>query len=530
MTLEKFRKQTRFLSRSTGGNGGGSTTYVGLTDTINSLTGQKGSIPVVNEAGDALIQQSAALSSGMLEKPTFSIAGTNLTINADGIAQIYNSTATTATISRRPVPAKVIDLSTLTDGQTAQIIARDNAGTMEYFLTAVGTETDEIIEALAFEVGNIDDDFEVNRFENARAITNAIINRNQTTDPLIRVSGFLISNPSGSQIEISSGVMWGNHEKSSESLVNTSVVKSLLYDGLASPNSTVITGWNNTQFVDSGGNLQTLTANRFAVNWVFRLITNEPGVTKIVILLGAGDFTQAQAISELGPKFPNDVTDKFGELVGKIIIQKDASTAFSVESIDERGRGGLNLQEVIDANIIPVATDATLTGDGTGGDPLSVSTFTMGFDANDAIYPSTNPAVADSRNGHPVIAFDDSAAENVLFSSIFPANYNGGDISVNIDWVAETATTGGVTWGIEFERNAPAGTDIDADSFAAQQAETSTTSGTSGIITRTTITLTQAEADAIAALDSYRMRLQRIVGDVGDDMTGDAQVLRIGVS
>lgn len=152
------------------------------------------------------------------------------------------------------------------------------------------------------------------------------------------------------------------------------------------------------------------------------------------------------------------------------------------------------------------------------------------FDANDAIYPSSNPAAADSRNGHPIISFDDTTAENVLFTSAIASSYNGNDITIDIDWVAETATTGGVTWGVEFERNAPSGDDIDTDSFAAQQTGTSTTSGTSGIITRTTITFTQAEADAIEALDSYRMRLQRVVSDGGDDMTGDAQVLRFGGS
>jgi len=152
------------------------------------------------------------------------------------------------------------------------------------------------------------------------------------------------------------------------------------------------------------------------------------------------------------------------------------------------------------------------------------------FDANDAVYPSSNPAVANSRNGHPIIAFDDTTAENVLFGAAVPAGYSGGDTDIHIDWVAATATTGGVTWGVEIERNAPGGTDIDSDSFDTQQTGNSTTSGTSGIITRTTITLTQAEADAIEALDAYRLRLQRVVGDGGDDMTGDAQVVRVGWS
>ncbi len=43
----------------------------------------------------------------------------------------------------------------------------------------------------------------------------------------------------------------------------------------------------------------------------------------------------------------------------------------------------------------------------------------------------------------------------------------------------------------------------------------------------TTITLTQAEADSIAAGNLYRLRLERVTGDGGDTMTGDAQVLRV---
>lgn len=151
------------------------------------------------------------------------------------------------------------------------------------------------------------------------------------------------------------------------------------------------------------------------------------------------------------------------------------------------------------------------------------------FDVNDAIFPSSDPATANSRNGHPIITYDDTTAESVLFSSIMSDGYDGKDININIDWVAETATTGGVTWGVAFERNAPGGNDIDSDSFDTQQTGTSTTNATSGVITRTTITLTQAEADGIESLDDYRLKLERVVSDGGDDMTGDAQVIRVGV-
>lgn len=165
----------------------------------------------------------------------------------------------------------------------------------------------------------------------------------------------------------------------------------------------------------------------------------------------------------------------------------------------------------------------------TKGNLLAATTDLGGFDANDAIFPSISPAAAASRNGHPIISFDDTIAENVLFNSNVPENYNNQDLTMDIDWVAETATTGGVTWGIEVERNTPGGTDIDSDSFAAQQTGTSTTNGTSGVITRTTITLTQAQADGVEALDLYRIRIQRVTSDGGDDMIGDAEVLNVGI-
>jgi len=159
-----------------------------------------------------------------------------------------------------------------------------------------------------------------------------------------------------------------------------------------------------------------------------------------------------------------------------------------------------------------------------------VTGFTINFDANDALFPSSDPAVANSRNSHPILSFDDTVAEGVIFNDGIPNAYQDEDISVNIDWIAATATSGGVTWGIEIEANAAGGNDIDSDSFAAQQTGNDDTNATSGVITTTTITLTQAQADSIAANDAFRLRLQRVTGDGDDDMLGDAQVLKVSMS
>jgi len=150
------------------------------------------------------------------------------------------------------------------------------------------------------------------------------------------------------------------------------------------------------------------------------------------------------------------------------------------------------------------------------------------FDANNVTYPSSNSATASSINGHPIINYKDTGAERAFINSTVPGGYKGEDFDIFIDAISTTATTGGVTWGIEFERDAPGGSSIMTDSFAAQQTATSTTNGTVGVITRTIIPFTQIQADGIKAFDSYRVIVQRVTGDVGDDMLGDAAIVKVG--
>ena len=151
------------------------------------------------------------------------------------------------------------------------------------------------------------------------------------------------------------------------------------------------------------------------------------------------------------------------------------------------------------------------------------------FDPNVATFPASAPAAASSRNEHPLIAFDDTTDENIVFHALASRDYSDGALTVDLDWVAATATTGDVMWTAAFERIAPGGQDIDSDGFATIQKATSTTNGTSGIVTRTSITFTQAQADAIAAGDAFRLRVTRDANDGADTLVGDAQLLRVTI-
>lgn len=133
-------------------------------------------------------------------------------------------------------------------------------------------------------------------------------------------------------------------------------------------------------------------------------------------------------------------------------------------------------------------------------------------------------AVFDTRNAHPVLNFDPTTAWNGQFSGVLPANYAGGGVTVDLHWMAATATAGTVVWSTAFER---VGTvlDIDADSFAAANSGTTVTQGTAGLLNVTSIAHTSgAQMDSLAANEGFRLQVTRAVADAQDAMGGTAQL------
>lgn len=137
--------------------------------------------------------------------------------------------------------------------------------------------------------------------------------------------------------------------------------------------------------------------------------------------------------------------------------------------------------------------------------------------------PSSNYATLDTRNGHPVLDFDDTTQEAAVFSDVLPRNYSGGGITVYVGSSATSATTGTIGWTVEIERVGVA-QDVDADSFAAAATITAATvSGTSGIVTTSNVAITDgANMDSIAVGEKFRIRIKRDVAN--DTATGDAEL------
>ena len=104
-----------------------------------------------------------------------------------------------------------------------------------------------------------------------------------------------------------------------------------------------------------------------------------------------------------------------------------------------------------------------------------------------------------------------------------------------IDWICVSPKAGAPfvqTWGHELklvfpqpDLLPPALETLDADAFGTASNVTTTTNGTSGKVTKSTITITHANMGSPAAGDPFRLRLKRLAADGGDTMTGDAEFL-----
>jgi hypothetical protein len=152
------------------------------------------------------------------------------------------------------------------------------------------------------------------------------------------------------------------------------------------------------------------------------------------------------------------------------------------------------------------------------------------FTANDALFPTTVAARPVQRNDHGLIAFEDTVDKEINLEDIISALYNANrGVQVVLHWAAATAIVGDVNWVVAFENLAAGGQDLDSDGFAGGIIVADTTNGTAGVLTYTVLTFTNAQADAIAPGNSFRLRVSRNASGGPDTMVGDAQLLSVHV-
>lgn len=153
-----------------------------------------------------------------------------------------------------------------------------------------------------------------------------------------------------------------------------------------------------------------------------------------------------------------------------------------------------------------------------------------------AVLPATGGAQhivnAGSNFPVPALAFDGGSSDEECYFHFRAFEYGSGNLTIDIDWYAATASSGDVKWGAQLGAITPNSDSGDIESKSLDTAATVVDShlGTTGKrLHRATITL--SDLDGLAADDDVVLRIYRAASDTGNDtMAGDAQIVGVAVS
>lgn len=152
-----------------------------------------------------------------------------------------------------------------------------------------------------------------------------------------------------------------------------------------------------------------------------------------------------------------------------------------------------------------------------------------------AMPPASSFATMDTRAGGstpaesmPVFDFDASTQEYMDFMVRLSEKYAGGGLTVQVAWMATSATSGDVRWGAAFRRFQDDAEDLDTSQTYDFNYAAVTAASASGEVVYDTITFTDgADMDSLAAGEMAIMRVTRDAANGADTMTGDAELVLV---
>lgn len=145
---------------------------------------------------------------------------------------------------------------------------------------------------------------------------------------------------------------------------------------------------------------------------------------------------------------------------------------------------------------------------------------------------SSFPALVKNGTNFPVVglAYDAAAAENAYWL-LRAVSYGSGNLTVDLDWYADTATSGVIRWGVAIAAITPDSDsqDVETKSLATAQTADDTHLGTTGQRLHR-IAVTVSNLDSLAANDDVWVKVYRDAANAADTMTGDAVLVGVTVS
>lgn len=156
------------------------------------------------------------------------------------------------------------------------------------------------------------------------------------------------------------------------------------------------------------------------------------------------------------------------------------------------------------------------------------------FHAGEALYPTTNYPQQQIIQGTSfplhVNSFD-AATKETMFHEFIVDNYDSGNLSLDIYWYADNASSGDVIWGAQVACITPDTDtqDVETKSLATANTVTDSHLGTTNQrLHKATVTI--SNTDSIAAGDLVKVAIYRDAAAGGDTMSNDAHVWRCRIS
>jgi hypothetical protein len=145
---------------------------------------------------------------------------------------------------------------------------------------------------------------------------------------------------------------------------------------------------------------------------------------------------------------------------------------------------------------------------------------------------SAFPQLQKNGTNFPVSALAyDAATEEAAFWRFQASQYASGNLTVDLGWYADTATSGDVVWAVQIAAITPNSDTQDVETKTLATANTATDShlGTTGQRDHH-ISVTVSNLDSLAADDDVWIRIARQAAAAGDTMAGDALLIGATVS
>ena len=125
----------------------------------------------------------------------------------------------------------------------------------------------------------------------------------------------------------------------------------------------------------------------------------------------------------------------------------------------------------------------------------------------------------------PILAFDASSDEYWDFLCALEG-YESGGLTIELPWMAATATSGDCIWGLAIRALPDDTEDLDTSHSYSFNTVTATAASVSGELSYDTITFTDgADMDSLAEGARFMLRCFRDADNASDNMAGDAQLL-----